>query len=440
MRVHIAGIGGVFMAGIALLAKELGLQVSGCDGEVYPPVSELLAAHNITVTRGYDPAQLRPPPDQLIIGNALSRGNPLVEAALDAGLALTSGPQWLAENVLAGRQVIAVAGTHGKTTTTAMLAWILQHAGLAPGFLIGGMPGNFPVSARIGGGRRFVVEADEYDSAFFDKRPKFIHYRPHIAVLLNLEFDHADIYDRLGDIQRQFHYLLRTVPAAGAVVVNRDSKTLAEVLRMGCWSTVQRFAVDDRDSGDGGGGFTVHGRRVHWRLGGAHNRENAAAAITAARAAGVTTADAAAALADFRAPRRRMEDLGVHGGVRVVDDFAHHPTAIVRTLAAVRAVHLGGDSGNGRLIAVFEPRSNSMRLGVHRDALPASFTAADHAFLLWPGEPPAGFPCPLSTAATTGQLLAALQNTVRPGDCVVFMSNGGFGGVQQKFIAQLPST
>lgn len=437
MRVHIAGIGGVFMAGLALLARESGLRVSGCDGEVYPPVSELLAAHNITVTRGYDPAQLRPPPDQLIIGNALSRGNPLVEAALDAGLSPTSGPQWLAENVLAGRQVIAVAGTHGKTTTTAMLAWILQHAGLAPGFLIGGMPGNFPASARIGGGEWFVVEADEYDSAFFDKRPKFIHYRPRIAVLLNLEFDHADIYDSLGDIQKQFHYLLRTVPANGAVVVNQASKALSEVLDMGCWSAVQQFAVDDGDAGDGIGEFTVHGHRVHCQLSGSHNRENAAAAITAARAVGVTTADAAAALTDFRAPRRRLEDLGVHGGIRVVDDFAHHPTAITRTLAAARSAYLG--SGNGRLIAVFEPRSNSMRLGVHRDALPAAFTAADRAFLLWPGEPPAGFPCPLSTAAATGQLLAALQDTVRPGDCVVFMSNGGFDGVQQKFIAQLPS-
>ncbi len=370
MRVHIAGIGGVFMAGIALLAKELGLQVSGCDGEVYPPVSDLLAAHNITVTRGCDPAQLRPPPDQLIIGNALSRGNPLVEAALDAGLTLTSGPQWLAENILTGRRVIAVAGTHGKTTTTAMLVWILQRAGLAPGFLIGGMPGNFSASARIGGGEWFVVEADEYDSAFFDKRPKFVHYRPLIAVLLNLEFDHADIYDNLGDIQKQFHYLLRTVPAAGTVVVNRFSKTLSEVLRMGCWSTVQQFAVDGGD-----------------------------------------------------------------GGIRVVDDFAHHPTAIARTLAAARAVHLG--SGGGRLIAVFEPRSNSMRLGVHRDALPAAFTAADRAFLLWPGEPPAGFPCPLHTAAASSPLLAALQACARPGDCVVFMSNGGFDGVQQKFIARL---
>jgi len=434
MRVHIAGIGGVFMAGIALLAKELGLQVGGCDGEVYPPVSDLLAAHNISLTRGYDPAQLRPPPDQLIIGNALSRGNPLVEAALDAGLAFTSGPQWLAENILAGRRVIAVAGTHGKTTTTAMLTWILQRAGLAPGFLIGGMPGNFAASARIGGGAWFVVEADEYDSAFFDKRPKFIHYRPRIAVLLNLEFDHADIYGHLGDIQKQFHYLLRTVPAAGTVVVNRFSKTLSEVLDLGCWSAVQKFAVDvGGDIGD----FTVHGHRVHCRLGGSHNRENAAAAITAAEALGITTAKAAAALADFRAPRRRMEDLGVHGGVRVVDDFAHHPTAIARTLAAARAIHLNGDGGNGRLIAVFEPRSNSMRLGVHRAALPAAFTAADHAFLLWPGEPPAGFPCPLGTATATGPLLAALQNTARRGDCVVFMSNGGFDGVQQKFIAQL---
>ncbi|MDD9816335.1 MAG: UDP-N-acetylmuramate:L-alanyl-gamma-D-glutamyl-meso-diaminopimelate ligase [Gammaproteobacteria bacterium] len=435
MRVHIAGIGGVFMAGIALLAKELGLQVSGCDGEVYPPVSDLLAAHNITVTRGCDPAQLRPPPDQLIIGNALSRGNPLVEAALDAGLTLTSGPQWLAENILTGRRVIAVAGTHGKTTTTAMLVWILQRAGLAPGFLIGGMPGNFSASARIGGGEWFVVEADEYDSAFFDKRPKFVHYRPRIAVLLNLEFDHADIYDNLGDIQKQFHYLLRTVPAAGTVVVNRFSKTLPEVLRMGCWSTVQQFAVDGGDGGDGIGDFTVHGHRVHCQLSGAHNRENAAAAVTAAKAIGITTADAAAALADFRAPRRRMEDLGVHRGIRVVDDFAHHPTAIARTLAAARAVHLG--SGGGRLIAVFEPRSNSMRLGVHRDALPAAFTAADHAFLLWPGEPPAGFPCPLHTAAASSPLLAALQACARPGDCVVFMSNGGFDGVQQKFIARL---
>ena len=459
------------MGGLALLAREQGWRVSGCDRDAWPPLSTLLSEQGIAVTEGYDPSQLDTAPGLVAFGNALSRGNPLVEAVLERGLEYTSGAQWLGEQVLRGRRVIAVAGTHGKTTTTAMLAWILEAAGCEPGFLIAGMPGNFPVSARLGRGDWFVIEADEYDTAFFDKRSKFVHYRPRVAALLNLEYDHADIFDSVADIERQFHYLVRTVPASGTIIVNDASIPLARVLAAGCWSQSRRFRLADaadatRSDADwvaapeaaDGSVFTLGAaggarHRVQWDLCGSHNVENALAALAAAAAAGVEPAVAAAALCTFKAPRRRLEYLGQHAGVHIYDDLAHHPTAIRRTLDGLRARRAsgGGDGASGgggddegkdegRLVAVLEKRSNSMRMGVHDHALPQALAAAERVFVLCPEEHAATgaiFERPVTIETKADALLAKIVPELGAGDYVVFLSNGGFGNIQHKLIKAL---
>ena len=451
MHIHILGICGTFMGGIALLARAAGHTVSGSDMNVYPPMSTQLEAAGIVLQEGYRPEHLRPAPDRVVVGNALSRGNPAVEYLLDQGLAYTSGPQWLAEEVLAGRWVLAVAGTHGKTTTSSMLAWILEYAGLRPGFLIGGVPGNFGVSARLGEGPFFVVEADEYDTAFFDKRSKFVHYRPRTAILNNLEFDHADIFPDVAAIQKQFHHLVRTVPGSGLIVSNADDARLAEVLDMGCWTPVEKVSAGATDALWQASKLSADGSRFEVILGGAlqgevrwdqlgdHNVHNALAAIAAARHAGVPVAQAIAALGEFRGVKRRMEVRGVARGATVYDDFAHHPTAIETTLAGLRA-----RAGDARILAVLEPRSNTMRLGVHRAALAPALALADR---VWLYEPPGlGWNLADVARATTpptavldsiDALVAAIAAEAKPGDHIVVMSNGGFGGIHAKLLAAL---
>jgi UDP-N-acetylmuramate: L-alanyl-gamma-D-glutamyl-meso-diaminopimelate ligase len=447
MHVHILGICGTFMGGIALLARALGHTVSGQDANVYPPMSHQLAAAGIALTEGYAPEGIPPSADVVVIGNAMSRGNPAVEYVLDRGLAYTSGPQWLAEHVLAGRFVIAVAGTHGKTTTSAMVARILEHAGLAPGFLIGGVPQDFGLSARLGDSDFFVVEADEYDTAFFDKRSKFVHYRPRTAVLNNLEYDHADIFPDLAAIQRQFHHLVRTVPRSGLVVAGPEA-SLDEVLTMGCWTPVERTARPDgwhaRALSADGSGFDVHFAgerygRVEWALLGSHNVANALAAIAAARHAGIAPAVAIEALAEFQGVKRRMEVRGRVRGVTVYDDFAHHPTAVATTVDGLR-----NRVSDARILAVLEPRSNTMRLGVHRDSLAGSLARADRVFLYQPAN--MGWDLAPVAAALDGRadvfddldaLVAAINREAREGDHVLVMSNGGFGGIHQKLLDAL---
>ncbi len=453
MRVHVLGIGGTFMGALALLARELGLEVEGSDRALYPPMSELLAREGIPVREGYDPAHLDPPPDLVVIGNALSRGNPAVEHVLDRGLPYTSGPAFLAERVLPGRWVLAVAGTHGKTTTAGLLAWILERAGLAPGFLVGGQPLGFPVPARLGGGPFFVVEADEYDSAFFDKRAKFVHYRPRTVVLNNLEHDHADIYPDLAAIETQFHHLVRTVPGNGLLVVPEGDEALGRVLARGCWTPVERFAAD-RDPLPGlwtcraegetlalaWDGREVARARPAPALQGAHQRHNLLAAVAAARHAGVPPAVAARALEDFPGMRRRLELYAELDGVRLYDDFAHHPTAVAATLGALRA-RLGPGE---RLVALLEPRSHSMRLGVHRDRLAQALEGADLALVLAPPGLPwdvAEALAPLGKRARTFPTVEALARAAadlaRPGDHLVLMSNGAFGGLHRRLEALL---
>ncbi len=445
MHIHLLGICGTFMGGLALLARALGHRVTGSDAGVYPPMSTLLAEQGITVTEGWDPAQLDPAPDLVIVGNALSRGNPAVEAVLDRGLPYTSGAQWLGEQVLAGRRVLAVAGTHGKTTTAAMLAWILDRAGLAPGFLIGGVPGNFPVSARLGDAPFFVVEADEYDTAFFDKRAKFVHYRPRTLVINNLEFDHADIYPDLAAIQRQFHHLVRTVPAGGLILAPVRDPAVAGVLEQGCWTPVEALGEEDGWSvAPAGAGWEVRWQGVpqgilELPLPGAHNAANALAAVAAARHAGVPPPAAIAALAEFRPPRRRLELRGEVAGVAVYDDFAHHPTAIRATLAAV-----GAQGGGGRLVAVLEPRSATMRRGVHQGALAEALLAADRVLfyappgLEWDPRPALA---PLGDRArvftSVADMVAALAAESAAGDRIVIMSNGGFEDIHGRLLAAL---
>lgn len=449
MHLHVLGICGTFMGGIAALAREAGHRVTGCDANVYPPMSEQLAALGIELIRGYDAAQLALAPDLFVIGNAITRGNPLLEAVLDAELAYTSGPQWLAENVLRGRHVMAVAGTHGKTTTTSMLAWLLDKAGLAPGFLVGGVPLNFGVSARLGNaGAPFVIEADEYDSAFFDKRSKFIHYRPRTAILNNLEFDHADIFDDLAAIERQFHHLVRTVPGQGRIVVNARDDALQRVLAMGCWSDVQRFGGRKeapgmlRARGEPHAFDVLRGSmkiaRVEWSLLGEHNQLNALAAIAAAEHAGVAAEASAKALAGFRNVRRRLELKGSANGVTVYDDFAHHPTAMRTTIDGLRR-----KVGPERILAAFEPRSNTMKLGAMKAQLPWALEDADLSFchgggLGWDA---AQALLPLGARAivspTVDELVARIVTAARPGDHVLCMSNGGFGGVHQKLLDAL---
>ncbi|MGZ5205748.1 MAG: UDP-N-acetylmuramate:L-alanyl-gamma-D-glutamyl-meso-diaminopimelate ligase [Caldimonas sp.] len=449
MHLHVLGICGTFMGGLAALAREAGHRVTGCDANVYPPMSEQLAALGIELVEGYDAGQLKLAPDLFVIGNALTRGNPLVEAILDAGLAYTSGPQWLAEHVLAGRHVLAVAGTHGKTGTTAMLAWILESAGRKPGFLVGGVPLDFGVSARLGDlAAPFVIEADEYDTAFFDKRSKFIHYRPRTAILNNLEFDHADIFDNLAAIERQFHHLVRTVPASGRLVVNARDEALQRVLAMGCWSQLQRFGGRKEEPGmlraRGEphafdvlrGGLKI--ARVDWSLLGEHNQMNALAAIGAAEHAGVAADVAARALGGFRNVRRRLELRGEARGVAVYDDFAHHPTAMRTTLDGLRR-----KVGAARILAAFEPRSNTMKLGAMKAQLPWALEEADLAFchsggLGWDAvEALRPLGARAVVAASVDELVARIVAAARPGDHVLCMSNGGFGGVHVKLLAAL---
>ncbi|WP_298931692.1 UDP-N-acetylmuramate:L-alanyl-gamma-D-glutamyl-meso-diaminopimelate ligase [uncultured Ramlibacter sp.] len=453
MHIHILGICGTFMGGLAALAREAGHKVTGCDTSVYPPMSDQLRGLGIELIEGYGAEQLALQPDVWIIGNVVSRARqadgspryPLMEAILDAGAPYTSGPQWLAEHVLQGRHVLAVAGTHGKTTTSSMLAWILEQAGLAPGFLIGGVPLDFGVSARLGTGTHFVIEADEYDTAFFDKRSKFVHYRPRTAVLNNLEFDHADIFDDLAAIERQFHHLVRTVPASGRVVANGLEDSLARVLHQGCWSAVRSFGAAVSDfwaQGEPGdfqvmqGGVAV--ARVQWELGGVHNQLNALAAIAAADHVGVAPVVAAQALARFRNVKRRMEVRGTVSGVTVYDDFAHHPTAIRTTVDGLRR-----QIGTQRILAVFEPRSNTMKLGAMKSQLPWSLEQADLAFchsggLGWdPREALAAMGERALVADTIDELVQQVRGAVRPGDHVLCMSNGGFGGFHAKLLQAL---
>lgn len=466
MHIHILGICGTFMGGLAALAREAGHRVTGCDSGVYPPMSDQLRALGIDLIEGYGAEQLDLKPDLFVVGNVVGRarredGSPkfaLMEAILDAGAPYTSGPQWLAEHLLAGRHVLAVAGTHGKTTTTAMLAWILEHAGLRPGFLVGGVPLNFGVSARLGGGVGerpcFVIEADEYDTAFFDKRSKFVHYRPRTLVLNNLEFDHADIFDDLAAIERQFHHLLRTVPSCGRVIVNGLEESLTRVLHQGLWSEVRSFgeAVSDFSAHGGPESFDVlhHGvpvAHVAWSLSGVHNQLNALAAIAAAEHVGVSPAVAAEALAGFQSVRRRLEwrgDVRRDGGlVSIYDDFAHHPTAIRTTLDGLRR-RLDQEGRNGRILAAFEPRSNTMKLGTMKAQLPWSLEAAEQVFchtggLSWDAaEALAPLGPRAQTAPSVDALIDQLNAAVRPGDHVVCMSNGGFGNLCARLLQALP--
>jgi UDP-N-acetylmuramate: L-alanyl-gamma-D-glutamyl-meso-diaminopimelate ligase len=451
MTIHILGICGTFMGGIALLAREAGVAVSGSDANVYPPMSTQLEAAGIRLREGFLPQQLTDDIDTVVVGNAMSRGNPAVEAMLDRGLRYTSGPQWLAEHVLQGKWVLAVAGTHGKTSTSSMLAWILEHAGLQPGFLIGGVPANFGVSARLGGGSFFVVEADEYDTAFFDKRSKFVHYRPRTLVLNNLEYDHADIFPDLEAIQRQFHHLVRTVPGSGLLVVNAADGHLADTLAMGCWTPDETVSAGEfpaqwqaRRLAADGSDFEVlfEGQvqgRVRWGQLGAHNLHNALSAIAAARHAGVPAHAACAALCEFTGVKRRMEVRGVVNDITVYDDFAHHPTAIATTLEGLRR-----RVGQARILAILEPRSNTMRLGVHQDSLAPSLAEAD---ALWLYAPPdigmdlrriaAMTRVPARVLDSVPAIVADVAAEAHPGDHVLVMSNGGFGGIHELLLQAL---
>ena len=460
MHIHILGICGTFMGGIAVLAKDAGHTVTGCDANVYPPMSTQLEAQGIKLIEGFDPSQTELNPDIYVIGNVVSRGNPLMEEILNKGLPYISGPQWLAENILhpqgePSKWVLAVAGTHGKTTTSSMLAWILEHAGLAPGFLIGGVPQNFSVSARLPQKPKqdvkstspfFVIEADEYDTAFFDKRSKFVHYGPRTPILNNLAFDHADIFADLHAIETQFHHLVRTVPQQGLVVANGKEESLKRVIDRGCWTPVEHFGSSDGWQGgeaDPDGSFDVmlNGKvvgRLEWELLGEHNRMNALAALAAARHVGVAVEVGIAALGLFQNVKRRMELRGIERGVSVYDDFAHHPTAITTTVAGLRA-----KVGKARILAVLEPRSNTMKLGVMKQALPASLVDADLVFcyganLGWDASEALA---PMGSKAKVFEnldtLVTAIASEAKNGDQVLVMSNGGFGGIHQKLLSLL---
>ena len=448
MHIHILGICGTFMGGLAVIAKQAGHEVSGCDANVYPPMSTQLEAQGISLTEGWDPDQVNVAPDLFVIGNVVSRGNPLMEEILNRRLPYISGPQWLAENVLNGKWVLAAAGTHGKTTTSAMLAWILERAGLEPGFLIGGVPLDFGVSARLADSRFFVIEADEYDTAFFDKRSKFVHYRPSTAILNNLEFDHADIFADLLAIETQFHHLVRTIPGNGLIVANGSQDSLRRVLDRGCWTPVEWFDQPDGWTvGEAGNAneFDIFfaGQpqgRVQWELGGRHNMMNALAALAAARNAGVPVPTGIEALNCFRNVRRRMEVRGEVNGITIYDDFAHHPTAIETTVNGLRKA-----VGNARIVAVFEPRSNTMKLGSIRQALPGSLSDADMVFCYTGGidwDAVATLQ-PLGEKAHCVDDLDALVHeiaaTALSGDHIVIMSNGGFGNIHEKLLAALRS-
>ncbi len=473
MHIHIVGICGTFMGSLAVLAKALGYRVSGSDANVYPPMSTLLADSGIDVSEGYHPQHLRPTPDLVIIGNAVSRGNPLVETVLNEGLVYTSGPQWLSQYVLPNKWVFAVAGTHGKTTTSAMLAWILEQAGLQPGFLIGGVTRNFAGSARLGNKPFFVVEADEYDSAFFDKRSKFVHYRPQTAILNNLEFDHADIFDDLNAIEKQFHHLVRTVPANGLLISPHKDPAIETVLRMGCWTPRQQFALGLEHAeckqlainggvfwnvelghsdgsefeivkyGQGSSGEVINRVAVRWQLQGIHNVKNAMAAVIAAHHVGVGMADAGAALGGFENVKRRMELRGEVEGVKVYDDFAHHPSAIDTTLNGL-AASLTRESGVTRLIAVIEPRSNTMKMGIHQESLVKSCQSAD--MVIWHkaagsqldyGALVRDSKTPAYAFDEVEHIVTFLEENSLPGDHIVIMSNGSFGGIHDKLLKAL---
>ncbi len=455
MHIHILGICGTFMGGIAALAKQSGFKVTGCDANVYPPMSTQLEAEGIDLIEGYLPEQTKLNADVYVIGNAVSRGNLLMEAILNQGLSYISGPQWLAENVLQNKWVLAVAGTHGKTTTASMLAWILEYAGLAPGFLIGGVPQNFTVSARLPGQPKqdakstspfFVIEADEYDTAFFDKRSKFVHYRSRTLVLNNLEFDHADIFEDLAAIEKQFHHVVRTVPQNGLVISNATQASLQRVIDQGCWTPVDTFGDSENwqsSNAHGDGSFDVifageiQGR-VKWGLLGEHNSMNALASIAAARHVGVPVAQSIAALSTFKNVKRRMELKGIVNDITVYDDFAHHPTAIETTLQGLRY-----KVGKQRILAVLEPRSNTMKLGIMKSALPKSLYEADVVFCYGKnlGWDIADALKPIKDKSQTfddlEKLVASIAAIAQPGDHVLVMSNGGFGGVHQKILNQL---
>jgi len=455
MHIHILGICGTFMGGIAVLAKAAGHKVTGSDANVYPPMSTQLEAQGIELIEGFSPEQTNLNPDIYVIGNVVTRGNPLMEEILNRGLPYISGPQWLAENVLQGKWVLAVAGTHGKTTTSSMLAWILEYAGLAPGFLIGGVPQNFGISARLPGVPEqdskslspfFVIEADEYDTAFFDKRSKFVHYHPRTAILNNLEFDHADIFADLNAIETQFHHLVRTVPQNGLVVANGLESSLQRVLDRGCWTPVERFGSGDGwlvGKADEAGGCDISFKdeaqgHLAWDLLGEHNRMNALAALAAARHVGVSIAVGIAALSQFQNVKRRMEVRGVVKGITIYDDFAHHPTAIATTVAGLRA-----KVGKARILAVLEPRSNTMKLGVMKAALPDSLLEADRVFcyganLGWDAtEALASIKDKAKVYDDLSQMVEAIIAEARSGDQILVMSNGGFGGIHAKLLERL---
>jgi len=451
MHIHILGICGTFMGGVALLAREHGVSVSGSDANVYPPMSTQLAAQSIVLHEGYKAEHLAPRPDCVVIGNALSRGNEAVEHTLNEGISYTSGPQWLSEQVLQDRWVLAVAGTHGKTSTASILAWILEYAGLSPGFLIGGVPVNFGISARLGNSPFFVVEADEYDTAFFDKRSKFVHYHPRTLILNNLEYDHADIFPDLAAIQTQFHHLVRTVPGAGLIISNGADGNLDEVLARGCWTAVESVALQldgvrwsARKLDADGSRFEVLldgavAGSVSWSQLGEHSMHNALMAIAAARHAGVPVAQAIAALGEFQGVKRRMEVRGEVNGVTVYDDFAHHPTAIATTLQGLRK-----RVGDARILLVMEPRSNTMRMGVHRDALADSMQSADSIWLLQPEdmdwslrEEMKTSKVPVAILDSVESITTAVGEHARPGDHVLVMSNGAFGGIHERLLGTL---
>ncbi|MEY4195311.1 MAG: hypothetical protein RLZZ226_1679 [Pseudomonadota bacterium] len=452
MNIHILGICGTFMGGLAIIARQLGHQVTGSDQNVYPPMSLQLQEQGITLMEGYRAENIAHTPDLVVVGNAISRGNPEIEAVLNQGLAYTSGPQWLFNHVLKGHWIMAVAGTHGKTTTASMLAWILDQAGYEPGFLIGGVPLNFGQSARLGSGQYFVIEADEYDTAFFDKRSKFVHYHPRTAILNNLEYDHADIFPDLAAIQRQFHHLIRSIPGNGRIVVPATDQAIQEVLQMGCWTPVERLA-EQGQAPEAEWHYTLlepdasriaiiqdgKGRGViEWSLSGQHNARNALAAVAAAHHAGIQADQSIAALSRFRNVRRRMELRAEINQVRIFDDFAHHPTAIATTLAGLRA-RVGGQ----RIIALLEPRSNTMKMGVHADELAASLSSADRAYVY--RAPGLGWDINDSLAANTAvQVVADMEDLIqtvvhdtRPGDHIVIMSNGDFGHIHDRIADRL---
>ena len=454
MHIHILGICGTFMGGLAVLAKEAGHRVTGCDANVYPPMSTQLEAQGIELIQGFGPEQVELNPDLYVIGNVVSRGNPLIEEIMNRNLPMISGPQWIGDHILKDKWVLSVAGTHGKTTTSAMVAWILEHAGYAPGFLIGGIPQNFGISARLTGpaanSEFFVIEADEYDTAFFDKRSKFVHYHSKTAILNNLEYDHADIFPDIGAIETQFHHLVRTVPGIGRVIANADEASLQRVLKRGCWSEKETFGSAEgadwamAEHADGSFDVIFKGAKaatVNWQLTGKHNRSNALAAIAAARHVGVPIEVAAQALESFQSVKRRMEVRGTVNGVTVYDDFAHHPTAIETTVGGLRQ-KIGQ---SGRILAVLEPRPNTMKLGTMKDALPGSLKEADLVFgfgsekaLGWKlGEALSPMGEIASAYDDLEVMVKAIVAQAKPGDHIIVMSNGGFGGVHQKLLEAL---